>query len=237
MTLTTHVPYTSSDVTGAGTLRLTPIGEQFTGAGTTGTAQISLPNGSSGGWSILSSAEVSLSLTITSGKNYDVFAYNNSGTLTLALGSAWTNDTTRADALGCLDGIPTNSVTVASQTANKCLWLGTIRASGTNTTEDSIANRFVCNFYNAIQKSALFTDATTSGYSRTATTYAQAGSIQVNFISLGMRVVQYIRTIGPGRCRCYQRHPYHWDRNISVSPRSRMPNVRRINDRESTWKT
>lgn len=177
LTLTSHLPVTINDVSGAGTLYLSPLGEDATQAATTGTAQISLPNGSSGGWSILSSAQVSLSLTVATGKNYDVFAYNSSGTLTLALGSAWTNDTTRADALGCLDGIPTNSVTVAGQTANKCLYLGTIRATGTNAIEDSNSNRFLWNYYNRVGR-RLYVD--TTGYGAGFTPSGAVSWHQVN---------------------------------------------------------
>jgi len=80
-------------------------------------------------WVAKTFSEISLSLTITSGKNYDVFI--NSAATTLSLSAAWTNDTTRADALGTQDG------TTVLSSDHTLLWLGTIRASGTNTTADS----------------------------------------------------------------------------------------------------
>lgn len=56
-------------------------------------------------WSPLTSAEVSIALgTLTASLPYDVFAYNNSGTLTLEL-LAWTSATARATALVSQDGI------------------------------------------------------------------------------------------------------------------------------------
>jgi hypothetical protein len=78
--------------------------------------------------------ERSLSLTglLTSGKNYDWFLYDSSGTLTLELSAAWTNDTTRADALAWQTGLGW----VKSGTPTR-FWLGTMRATGTGTTEDS----------------------------------------------------------------------------------------------------
>ena len=93
LTLTSGTPVTTSDVTGAGTLYYTPY--------TSG--QIALYSGSA--WVVYTFTERSLSLTLTSGKNYDVFLYDNSGTLTLELSAAWTNDTTRADALTTQDGV------------------------------------------------------------------------------------------------------------------------------------
>lgn len=192
LTLTSHTPVTTADVTGAGTLYLTPIGEQaaLNSAGsvvgtTSGTSQVNLPNGSTGGWAVLRSAEVSLSLTLTSGKNYDVFAYNSSGTLTLALGSAWTSDTARADVLDVLDGIPVNHATVASQTAGKCLYLGTIRASGTNTMEDSLSKRYVWNYSNRRLRPMKKTSASTSWTYATATWRAANGD---SSLALGVLV-------------------------------------------------
>jgi hypothetical protein len=40
------------------------------------------------------------------------------------------------------------------------LWLGTIRASGTNTTEDSVVKRFVWNTYNRVERGLFKTEAT-----------------------------------------------------------------------------
>jgi hypothetical protein len=103
-------------------------------------------------WQAKTFSEISLSLTITSGKNYDVFV--NSAATALSLSSAWTNDTTRADALGTQDG-----VTVLASDHTK-LWIGWVRASGTNVTEDSeggtVTNvggkRFVGNAYNQVTR-------------------------------------------------------------------------------------
>jgi len=118
--------------------------------------------------------ERSLSLTVTSGKNYDVFLYDNSGTLALELSAAWTNDTTRADALAWQSGVGW----VKSGTATR-LWLGTIRASGTNVTEDSWdrtdapARAFVWNAYNRVRRAAYCHDSTDS-WNYTTDTWRQA---------------------------------------------------------------
>lgn len=121
--------------------------------------------------------ERSLSLTVTSGKNYDVFLYDNAGTLTLELSAAWTNDTTRADALAWQAGVGW----VKSGTSTR-LHLGTIRASGTNQTEQSFATtdapvrQFVWNRYNQIEMALYCHDSTDSWNYTTATWRQKRGS-------------------------------------------------------------
>jgi hypothetical protein len=128
LTLTSGVPVTTADVTGASTVYLTP----YRGC------LVSLYDGSA--WAYHTLTEKSLALSgLTSGKNYDVFMHDASGTLTLTLSSAWTNDTTRADALAYQDG-----VRVLASDHTKRL-VGTIRATGETTTESSLLRRFVVN--------------------------------------------------------------------------------------------
>ena len=100
------------------TLYLTP----FNGA------QIGLYNGAA--WVQLTSAEVSLALgTLTSDKNYDVFAYSNAGVLTLEL-LAWTSDTVRATAIIRQDGVWCKTGALTRR------YIGTIRTDSTTTTID-----------------------------------------------------------------------------------------------------
>jgi hypothetical protein len=135
LTLTTAVPVTTSDVTGASTLYYALYHHNLIG----------LYDGTS--WTLHTFAERSLALSgLTSGKNYDVFLYDNSGTLTLELSAAWTNDTTRADALATQDGVTVKSGATTRR------WLGTIRTTGTTTTEDSEANRYVFNAANRVAR-------------------------------------------------------------------------------------
>lgn len=97
-----------------------------------------------------------LTLAVASGSNYDVFLKWNGGTPVLILSAAWTNDTTRADALGLRDGI---SVLNAD---NTYVHLGTIRASALNACEDSEAKRFVSNLYNEVEYDDFRQDTTDS---------------------------------------------------------------------------
>lgn len=144
LTLTTAVPVTTTDVTSAGTLYLTPCGKGN---------QIGLYNGSS--WDILSSAEVNLALTLTSGNNYDIFGYDNAGTLTLET-LIWTNDTTRATALALQDGVLVKTGDLTKR------YLGTLRASGSNVTEDSLLRRFLYNHYNQKRRELKLVETTNS---------------------------------------------------------------------------
>jgi hypothetical protein len=134
LSLTSGNPADSSDSGSVGTLYYTPY---------TGNA-IQLYNGSN--WEVFAISELSLSLTLTSGKNYDVFVDYNSGAPQLVLSSAWSNDTTRADALAYQNGRLIKSGTAAY------LYVGTIRANGSNTTVDSAQYRYVFNHYNRIHK-------------------------------------------------------------------------------------
>lgn len=174
MTLTSGTSVTTSDVTGATTVYLTPHLSN----------RIALQNGSS--WSIFSSAEVSLDLTtgdhapLTSGKNYDVFAYDNSDVLTLELSVAWTNDTTRDDAISQQDGV----YVLTSDTTRR--YVGTIRTTSTTTTEDSEVKRFVFNVNNRVHRSLASPNETTDNWTYTLATFRQANAStanQVDYVS------------------------------------------------------
>lgn len=85
---------------------------------------------------------------LTTGKNYDVFAYVSAGAATLEASAAWTNDTTRADALALQDGVWVKSGTTTRR------YLGTIRTVTVSTVKctDSNAQRFVWNMRNRVKR-------------------------------------------------------------------------------------
>lgn len=166
LTLTTAVPVTTSDVTGASTLYYTPYQGNH----------VSLYNGSA--WITYTFTERSLALSgLTADKNYDVFLYNNAGTLTLELSAAWTNDTTRADALTTQDGVYVKSG------ATTRLYLGTFRSTATTTTEDSAAKRFLWNWYNPVHKAVRCQD-TTNSWTYTTLTYRQKNASSNNQVAV-----------------------------------------------------
>lgn len=128
---------------------------------------------------VWSPGQLSLSLTMTSGKVYDVFCWNNAGTPTMQLSSAWTDDFTRADALGTIKGIKVNDGTIGSMGSGRGIWLGTVLATGTNVTEISNAIIGVWNKYNQqLLPMAVYDSA--SGWTYNSTTWRQANANTAN---------------------------------------------------------
>lgn len=128
LTLTSGTPVTTSDVTAASTIYFTPYRGN----------QVALYSGSA--WVIHTLTERSLALSgLTSGRPYDVFLYDNAGTLTLEL-LAWTSDTARATALAYQDGVLVKSGAATRR------YLGTLYTTGTSTTEDSKTKRYLWNY-------------------------------------------------------------------------------------------
>src|ERR1700687_1754885 len=88
-------------------------------------------------------ADVTLALgTLTGAKNYDIFGFDSSSNVALEFSAAWTNDTTRADALAFQDGILCKSGALTRR------YLGTMRTTSTTTTEDSAVKRYLYSEYN-----------------------------------------------------------------------------------------
>jgi hypothetical protein len=167
-------PLSTSDRAAQGTLYFTPYRGQ------------SIALWSPSRWKLYRLTERSLSLSVTANKNYDVFVYNNSGTLTMELSSAWTDDYNRADALMHLDGV------LVKASDNTRRYVGSVRASGTNTTEDSETKRFVWNYYNRVSRTLRASSTTSHTYSSTTLRYFNNSSAnQVEFLigeSQGYRI-------------------------------------------------
>ena len=162
-----------TDQTGKATLYFLP----FINDGGTLNSQGNIVTYNGASWNSSAFGSTSLSIAgLTSGKNYDVFAYVSGGLLALTISAAWTNDTTRADALGTQDGVLVNSVAYA---AGACaigigLWVGTIRMSGSGVCEDSAAQRFVWNAYNRVVRHLLARNTVGTNWSYTLETWRQA---------------------------------------------------------------
>jgi hypothetical protein len=110
-------------------------------------------------WKLYSFTERSISL---SGKTvstpYDVFIYDNSGTLTLEL-LAWTNTTTRATALATQNGILVKSGAATRR------YLGTIYINSSGgQTDDTVIARYIWNYYNRINRRLYVLNTTTHTY-------------------------------------------------------------------------
>lgn len=144
LTLSSGVAVTTSDVMAATTIYFTP----YTGN------RIALYNGSA--WELKSFSEISLAVPATTNTIYDIWAYNNSGTVTLEA-TAWTNDTTRATALALQNG------TYVKSGAATRRYLGCVRTCGTSgQSEDSKAKRYVWNYYNRVIRIMSVTDSAVS---------------------------------------------------------------------------
>lgn len=173
LTTESGVSVSTSDRTSQGTLYMAVHTADF----------LLIPNTGATDFDASSPGALSLALTLTSGKNYDVFCWNNGGTPTIALSSAWTDDTTRADALGTLKGIVVNNATIGSMGAKRGIFLGTIRASGTNIIEDSKAKRFVWNAWNRVER-GLISAETDNSWTYSTNAFRQANGDAANQVEV-----------------------------------------------------
>jgi hypothetical protein len=164
LTLESGVPVSTTDQTAKTSVYFTPYNGSL----------VSLYDGTR--WKMYSLTERTLALgTLTSGLNYDVFLYDNSGTLTLEA-TAWTNDTTRATALTTQDGVYVKTGATTRR------YLGTFRTTSTTTTEDSGGGvttvvggkRFLWNRYNQEWRHINVHDTTDSWASGTSGVIRQA---------------------------------------------------------------
>lgn len=151
LTLTTAVPVTTADVTGATNIFYTPYVND----------KIQLWDGTR--WLQITFTQYTLALgTLTSGKPYDVFAYYNSGAIALEV-LVWTDDTNRATTVTLQDG------RYAKNGDKTRLYLGSFYTTATTTTEDSLLNRYLFNMYNRVTRKMKAIDTTDSWTYSTAT--------------------------------------------------------------------
>lgn len=113
-------------------------------------------------WVIYPFTEVSAALSgMTASTNYDVFIYDNAGTLALAL-VAWASATARASGITTQDGV----YVLSSNTTRR--YLGTLRATSATQTQDTEDQRFVWNYYNRVRRPLRLTEATNTWNYNTA---------------------------------------------------------------------
>lgn len=150
LTLTSATPVLTADVSSAGTIYLTPYKGN----------KVAIYNGTR--WKLYALTEISLALTATSGKPYDVWVYDNAGTLTLET-TVWTDDTNRATALAVQDGVYCKTGALTRR------YVGTFYASGSNVTSDTSLKRYVWNYYNRVPRSMATIESTATWTYTTAT--------------------------------------------------------------------
>lgn len=131
LTLTSGTPVTTADVTAATSVFVSPINGGV----------CSFSDGVSA-WTVLTPSETTITLGADAASTpYDVFCFNNSGTMNCER-LAWTNDTTRATALVLQQNVWSKSGALTRR------YMGTYRTTAViGQTEDSKAKRFVWSNY------------------------------------------------------------------------------------------
>lgn len=174
LTLTTAVPVTIADVTAATTLYYSPI---------QGCNQITLYNGSLNVTDTL--PEISIAVPATTSQMYDVFVLDTAGVPSLEL-LAWTNDTTRATAVSLQNGFLSKAATPTRR------YVGSFRTTTVSgQTEDSIAKRYVWNYYNRVPRSLRVLEATDSWMYTTAT-IRQANGAATNQLDVVVGIAEIV---------------------------------------------
>ena len=184
MTLTSGVPVTVSDVTAATTVYFA----LYKGN------RIALYTSSR--WEISTFTELSIALgSDTADLNYDLFAYDNAGVITLER-VAWTNATTRATALTTQDGVLVKSGDASRR------YLGTYRTTGVaGQCEDSFAKRFCWNYNHRVPRAMRVLEATNT-WAYTLATMRQANAAAGNQLAVVVGVAEVeieLTVLGHGR--------------------------------------
>lgn len=171
LTLTTSTPVTTADVFGGVTIYCTPYKGN----------RISLYDGTN--WTIRNSSEFSLSIgTLTSNLPYDVFCYDNAGIPTLEF-TPWNTTATRVTGLSYQDGILVKSGATTRR------YLGTFLTVSTTQVEDSIAKRYLWNYYNRVPR-LMERIETTASWVYTTATVRQANASASNQLNCFIGVVE-----------------------------------------------
>lgn len=146
LTLVSGSPVYTSAASGIGTVYYTPYLHDM----------ICLWDGTRWVWGTFSEISITLS-GLTAGRPYDVFGYLSSGALALEI-LAWTSATVRATAVTIQDGRYCKS---GDKTR---LYLGTFYTTGTATTADTSAQRFLWNMYNRVSRPLYVSGGASHGY-------------------------------------------------------------------------
>lgn len=173
------LPVNTASVTGLTSLFLVPTHAPATVAGSP-VGRVSVY--SSGAWvsrNVTGSLTLSLG-TLSNATNYDVWAYDNSGSLAMEV-TAWSTDTARTTSLAYQDSILVKN----GDTTRR--YIGTFRTTSTTTTEDSTSNQFVWNMYNRVDRVMSAKDSTDS-WNYTTATWRSAN----NVTTVGTSRVQFV---------------------------------------------
>lgn len=181
-TLTSGTSVTTADVTAATSVYVTPhSGNRM--ALYTGTV-----------WRHLTASEITVTVPSTTATIYDLFCRINSGAVACDT-TAWTNDTTRATALAKQDGVYIKS----GDTTRR--YLCSFRTTGVSgQTEDSLAKRYLWNYYHRVLRPMQALEATDSWSYNTAT-IRQANASAANQLD-------YVQGVSEGAVKAWIRVTY-----------------------------
>lgn len=166
LTLTSTLPVTTADVTGASVVYYTP----YTG--------YTIVIFTAGAWTQYQFTELSVAVpaSITAVLPYDVFI-NDTGGGVLALSTVgWASTTARATAITRQDG------RYVKGGANTFLYLGTFCTTASAVTEDSHSNRYVWNMYNRRPRS-MYVNETTSSWTYNVAAWRAANANNANRVN------------------------------------------------------
>lgn len=167
LTLESGVPVSTTDQSAKTSVYYTPYSGN----------RIALYDGSAT-WNVRTFTEITISLAgLTASKPYDIFAYDNAGTVTIET-LVWTSGTARATALVVQDGVLVKSGATTRR------YLGTVYINATGgQTDDTLTKRYVYNYYNRVSR-AMRRQETTDSWTYTTATTRQANASSLNQLEI-----------------------------------------------------
>jgi hypothetical protein len=196
LTLTSGTPVMSADAAAQTTIYYTPyVGDL-----------VPCYDGSS--WAMKRFAEVSIAMAANAAwavsSNFDLYIYNDGGTIRLVTGAAWTNATTRSESLTRVNGILTNTASMTGRyatgstvtvAANRGTYVGTFRTTGSTGTTTWVAapavaaggtegQLYLWNCYNRVAATGVSRDSTDSWTYSTAAwhSYNTSATNRVSYV-------------------------------------------------------
>ena len=192
LTLQTGVPVMTTSTSGATTVFYTPyIGRRvpiFDGTNFVSTDTL-------GELSQTTTDTTKSPAAVAASSVYDIFVWNDAGTIRATRGPAWTNDTTRSSTISLLAGVYVNTSSITNgPAANRGTYVGTIRSNGSSTIDfifgtaaagGGLASHYVWNMYNRVMVRTTVADTTaTWTYSTgTARSANNSNTNRINFLS------------------------------------------------------
>jgi hypothetical protein len=126
--------------------------------------------------------ELSIAVPAVANQTYDVWLFDNAGTLALEL-LAWTNDTTRATALTTQNGVLVKTGALTRR------YIGSMHTLTASQTEDSLTKRLLYNYYNRVARPMARLE-TTATWTYSTDAYHQANAAVANQLAVVQGVAE-----------------------------------------------